>query len=78
MALEVGMMVHFPTNIVYNRWAPSKVSFFAWEASWEKVMTLDHHCKRGQPLVNRCYPYKLNDESIDHLLLHCSKVRIIL
>ena len=40
-------------------------------------MTLDPLYKIGQPPANRCYPYKLKEESIDDLLFHCSKVRII-
>ncbi|RVW79159.1 Apoptosis inhibitor 5-like protein API5 [Vitis vinifera] len=31
-----------------------KVSFFAWEASWGKVLTLDQVKKRGWDLANRC------------------------
>ena len=50
-----------------------KISFFAWEASWGKALTLDQIQKRGWALANRCYLCHLNEESIDHLLLHCVK-----
>ena len=32
-ALEVGRMLLFVTNFIWNLWVPSKVSFFTWEAS---------------------------------------------
>ena len=38
-ALKVGREVLFPMNIIQNLWVSSKVSFFAWEASWGKVLT---------------------------------------
>ncbi|RVX14182.1 hypothetical protein CK203_011269 [Vitis vinifera] len=31
-----------------------KISFFAWEASWRKVLTLDRIQKRGWALADRC------------------------
>ena len=76
-ALKVGRTVHFPMNIVWNPWVPSNVSFFAWEASWGKVLTLDNLQKIGRPLVNKYYLCKLEGESIDHILLHYSKARIL-
>ena len=54
-----------------------KISFFAWEASWGKALTLDQIQKRGWALANRCYLCHLNEESIDHLLLHCVKTRAL-
>ena len=34
---------------------PTKVAFFAWEASWGKVLTLDQLQRRGHSLANRCF-----------------------
>ena len=34
--LELGVVVSFSTRVVWNSWVPSKVNFFAWEASWGK------------------------------------------
>ena len=52
-----------------------KLSFFAWEVSWRKVLTLDYLQKRGWALANRCFLCQLFEESIDHLLLHCEETR---
>ena len=50
-----------------------KLSFFAWEASWGRVLTLDHLQKRSWALANRYFLCQTFEESIDHLLLHCEK-----
>ncbi|RVW30374.1 putative LRR receptor-like serine/threonine-protein kinase [Vitis vinifera] len=52
----------------------SILSFFAWEASWGRVLTLDRLQKRGWALANRCFPCQTFEESIDYLL-HCEKTR---
>ncbi|RVX01992.1 hypothetical protein CK203_019452 [Vitis vinifera] len=100
---------------------PTKIAFFAWEATWGKVLTLDRLQRRGWHLpnrlashkyatvanlwgrqgdgggcwevhfrrffqdwelkergwsmVNRRSPCKDNEESVDHILLHCDKTR---
>ena len=50
-----------------------KVNFFAWEAFWEKILTLDHLKRRGWSLPNRCYLCKGEEESANHILIHCPK-----
>ena len=56
---------------------PSKVGFFAWEASWGRVLTLDQLKRRGGALANRCFLCGEGEESVGHLLIHCSKARIM-
>lgn len=51
--------------------SPTKVVFFAWEASWGKVLTPDKLQRRGWHLPNRCYLCGSAEETIHHLLLHC-------
>ena len=51
--------------------------FFAWEASWGKVLTLDQLKKRGWTLANRCFLCCVEEESIDHIILHCTKARVL-
>ena len=77
VALEVGRAVLFLMNIIQNPWVSSKVSFFSREASWGKVLTLDIFQNRGQSLVNIRSMYKLEGGYIDHMLLHCSKARVL-
>ena len=60
---------------VWKSCGQPKVSFCAWEASQGKVLTLDQIKKRRRALANRCYFCQVEEESIDHLLLHCEKTR---
>ena len=60
---------------IWKSCVKSKVSFFAWETSWGKVLTFNQVKKRGQVLANRCYFCQAEKKSIDHLLLHYGKTR---
>ena len=42
---------------------------------WGKTLTLDQIQKRGWSLVNRCYLCQMDEESINHILLHCVKTK---
>ena len=76
-ALESESSIYFPMKIIWNSCVQPKISFFAWEASWGKTLTLNQIQKRGWALVNRCYLCHSNEESINHLLLHCVKTRAL-
>ncbi|RVX03908.1 putative ribonuclease H protein [Vitis vinifera] len=65
----------FPANIIWNSVVPPRVSFFVWEATWKKSITLDRLQRRGFSLANRCYLCLVEEESIDHILLHCGLAR---
>ena len=54
-----------------------KISLFAWEATWGKTLTLDLIQKRGWALANRCFMCLEKEETIDHLLLHYTKIRVL-
>ena len=73
--LELNSSVCFPVKIIWNPWVQQKISFFAWEASWGKDLTLDQIQKKGWALANKCFLCQDYEESIDHLLLHCEKMR---
>ena len=66
----------FPHSIVWNFWAPVRASFFAWEATWVKILTQDQIKKRGRRMPSRCYLCKAEEEMGDHVL-HCPKVHIL-
>ena len=67
-------MENFPKKLIWNICIPTKVSFFAWEAWWGKVLTVEQLKKRGRQLASRCPLFGKDEESLDHLLLHCTKV----
>ena len=39
--LEPESQGDFPTRVIWNSMMPPRVSFFAWEVTWKKVLTLD-------------------------------------
>ena len=68
---EPGSSTPFPKAVVWNSWVPTRASFFTWKASWGKVLTLDCLQRREWSLANRCFLCLIQEESIDHTLLHC-------
>ena len=77
-ALEPARLRDFPARVIWNSlefFGASEGEFFAWEASWKKALTLDRIQKRGFSLANRCYLCLVEEESIDHILLHCGLAR---
>ena len=41
------------------------------------MLTLDQLKKRGRTLTNRCFFCGKDEETIDHLLLHCFMARLL-
>ncbi|RVX23145.1 putative mitochondrial protein [Vitis vinifera] len=74
--LDSGGAVSFPWRIIWSPCVPTKVGFFAWEASWGKVLTQDHLKRRGWSLANRCFLCCDDEETINHILIHCPKAKI--
>ncbi|RVW43661.1 hypothetical protein CK203_080462 [Vitis vinifera] len=50
----------FPSRSIWVARVPTKVAFFAWEATWGKVLALDRLQRRGLQLPNRCFLVWLN------------------
>ena len=71
--MKPGGLSMFPSERVWRVRVPPKVAFFAWEASWGKVLTLDQLQRRGHSLANRCFLGLSKVEMVDHLLLHHAK-----
>ena len=67
----------FPINCIWVDKVPTKVAFFAWKATWGKILTLDRLQKRGWQLPNRCFLCGCDEENINHILLHCIVVRVL-
>ena len=67
----------FPHSIVQNSQVPVRTSFFAWKATWAKILIKDQLRRRGWRMSNRCYMCKAREEAEDHILLHCPKASIL-
>ena len=67
----------FPCGSIWRANVPPKVAFFAWEASWGKILTMEQLQRRGYSLANRCVLCLSKEETVDHLLLHCVKTRAL-
>lgn len=71
------MMGNLNTPALWESFIPSKVSFFAWEAWHEKILTMDNLKRRGHTLVSGCYFCLEEEETINHFQLHCSVSQIL-
>ena len=65
----------FPYSNVWVDRVPTKIVFFAWEAAWGKVLTLDRLQRRGWQFLNRCFLCGCEEETINHILIHCTVVK---
>ena len=54
-----------------------RICLFAWEVTWAKILTLDQLKKGEWRIPNRCYLCKIEDETSDHILIHCLKARLL-
>ena len=75
--LDYSPAIEFPYRSVWNPTVPPKIGFFAWEASWGKLLTLDQLKRRGRAFANRCFLCEEDEETIGHLLIHCKKARTL-
>ena len=75
--LESGGSSIFPSERIWKVRVPPKVTLFAWETSWGKVLTLEQLQTRGFSLANRCFLCLSEAKSVDHLLLHCDKTWVL-
>jgi hypothetical protein len=62
----------FPWKSVWRSKAPPRVAFFVSTAVRSKILTLDNLGRRGLVVVNRYWLCEMEEESVDHLLLHCA------
>jgi hypothetical protein len=65
----------FPWKSIWHVKPPSIMAFFVWTAALGKILTYDNLQKRNVVVVEGCCMCKKNEESIEHLLLHCEVAR---
>ncbi|RVX00492.1 hypothetical protein CK203_036925 [Vitis vinifera] len=72
-ALDSRSAVQFPKSII---WSPCALVFLLkWDFLLEKLLGYGVSLgKRGWPLANRCFLCCVKEESIDHILIHCTKL----
>ena len=75
--LASPIVVEFPYSNVWVDKVPTKIVFFAWEAAWGKVLTLDRLQRRGWQFPNRCFLCGCEEETINHILIHCTVVKVL-
>ncbi|RVW23944.1 LINE-1 retrotransposable element ORF2 protein [Vitis vinifera] len=68
---------NFPKNNIWVDKVQTKILFFAWEATWGKVFTLDRLQKRGWHLPNRCFLCGCEEETINCILIHCIVAKVL-
>ena len=76
-SFDTSPAVEFPYRLVWNPAVPPKIGVFSWETSWGKVLTIDQLKRRGLTLVNRCVMCEEDEETIDHLLIHCKCAKML-
>ena len=67
----------FPSRCIWVDRVPTKVAFFAWEATWEKVLILNRLQIRGVQLPNCCFLCGCEEENVNHILIHCIVARAL-
>lgn len=67
----------FLTRVISNSWIPIRVGFIAYEATWGRRLALDLSKRKKVSLLNKSYKCKKEEESINHMFLHCSTTGIL-
>ena len=75
--LDHSPALAFPSLSIWNLAVPPKLGFFAAVAFRGKVLTLDQLKNRGRALVNKCFLCEEDEETTEHLLVHCKKARML-
>ena len=74
---DISPAFDFPYCLIWNLVIPPKIGIFTWEAAWGKVLTLDNLKRRGMAFANRCFLCEEDEETIDHLLIHCKSAKML-
>uniref|UniRef100_A0A2N9H4G3 Reverse transcriptase domain-containing protein n=1 Tax=Fagus sylvatica TaxID=28930 RepID=A0A2N9H4G3_FAGSY len=73
-ALSNRSGVLFPWKSVWKVKAPPRVAFFIWSVAWGKILTCDNLMRRGYTMAGWCCMCQCAEETVDHLLIHCSAI----
>lgn len=65
------MVESWPWKLIWRTRAPLKVTCFCWTALQDACLTQDNLRKRSFQIANRCYMCQNNEETNNHLFLHC-------
>ena len=71
IALLKTLSDSFPWQSIWCVKVPKRVSFFLWTAARGGILTTDNLVKKNFPLVNWCCLCRCDEETMDHLLIHC-------
>jgi hypothetical protein len=77
MRLLLKILAHFPWKSIWRIKAPPRVAFFVWSAAFGKILTQDNLRKKNMVVINRCGLCKRDEETVDHLLLHCKCAQLL-
>lgn len=58
-------------KVIWKLSCPLKTKIFLWLVLANKVLSWDNCRKRPWEGPERCLFYRINEESVDHLLVHC-------
>jgi hypothetical protein len=69
--LQIGKHNSFPWKSIWKVKTPPHIAFFLWATTLGRILTVDNLRRQGFQLINRCCLCKKDEETINHLLLHC-------
>ena len=62
----------FPWKSIWKAKVPNRVAFFTWTTALERILTVDNLRKRRVIIIDWCCMCKVQGETVNHLLLHCT------
>ena len=68
---------NFPWKGIWKVKIPKRVAFLLWTAVYGRILTLDNLILRGRSLANRYCMCCCNEESMDHIFLHCPVAHLL-
>ena len=74
--LDSSLVIKFPYRSVWNL-VTSKNRILRIGSYVGKVLTFDQFKRRGMIFTNRCFLCENDKDTIDHLMIHCKKVKML-